>query len=444
MLPAAAPTSSSRRAARLPPTRGHAVGRESREAGAERRARRGRRRAERARRGRGAGGQRARREERTKKRAQRVAGRAQAGSATGAQEARTSSANAAEHRCSDDRPLQLSQQPAGGRAASRAHCALTAMTFRQVERARDEALQPVLPNVVRLLLVKLLVGVGRRGAVAGRWDLLQLGWREAGHHHRGKAQQHAARGLREQQDGHGGVSSQHDSNEQLCKNSGRGSLCRARLGSLCRTHAHTHVCSQACTASPCTEQGCSHVLRGRAREGAPCHRSRLPLPPTASPAHISHVAALLACGWPSPSSHARSSPRPRPSPHRAAPLCLQPLPVPTASPAARTSLGSRTGPSSMLSRLSLLPWQVRVGDPQAASAAVSEPSGPTPSPAATRPLLSRRHSPFPRPAVARARRPPSPIGLLGLLSDPSTPPPRGCLAYCTAWLYYICVCVCSV
>ena len=167
--------------------------------------------------------------ERGQKRAQRVAGRAQAGSATGAQEARTSSANAAEHRCSDDRPLQLSQQPAGGRAASRAHCALTAMTFRQVERARDEALQPVLPNVVRLLLVKLLVGVGRRGAVAGRWDLLQLGWREAGHHHRGKAQQHAARGLREQQDGHGGVSSQHDSNEQLCKNSARTSDAWARL-----------------------------------------------------------------------------------------------------------------------------------------------------------------------------------------------------------------------
>ena len=128
---------------------------------------------------------------------------------SGAQEARTSSAQAAEHRCSDDRPLQLSQQPAGGRAASRAHCALAAVAFRQVERARDEALQPVLPNIIRLLL-KLLVKLGRRGAAAGRWDLLQLGWREAGRHYRGKAQQHATRGLREEQDREGGgVSSQH-------------------------------------------------------------------------------------------------------------------------------------------------------------------------------------------------------------------------------------------
>jgi len=41
-----------------------------------------------------------------------------------------------------------------------------------------------------------------------------------------------------------------------------------------------------------------------------------------------------------------------PAPRRTS--CLQPLPVHTASPAARTSLGSRTGPSSMLSRLPLL------------------------------------------------------------------------------------------
>jgi hypothetical protein len=138
-------------------------------------------------------------------------------------------------------------------------------------------------------------------------------------------------------------------------------------------HAHTHrFCRQACRASPCTEQGCSYVLRGRAREGAPCHRSRLPLPPTASPAHISHVAALLALWMAQPLvTRALFAPAtPLPAPRRTS--CLQPLPVPTASPAARTSLGSRTGPSSMLSRLSLLPWQVRVGDPQAASAAVSD------------------------------------------------------------------------
>ena len=129
-----------------------------------------------------------------------------------------------------------------------------------------------------------------------------------------------------------------------------------------------------------------------------------------------------------------------PAPRRTS--CLQPLPVHTASPAARTSLGSRTGPSSMLSRLSLLPWQVRVGDPQAASAAVSDAvrsdavaccDAPPPLPAALTLPAARP----PAGAVARARRPPSPIGLLGLLSDPSTPPPRGFLAYCTAWLYYI-------
>ena len=41
---------------------------------------------------------------------------------------------------------------------------------------------------------------------------------------------------------------------------------------------------QVCRASPCTgQEGCSymHMLRQRPREGAPCHRSRLPLPPTA-------------------------------------------------------------------------------------------------------------------------------------------------------------------
>ena len=140
----------------------------------------------------------------------REAGRLQAESATGAREARTSSAQAAEYRCSDDRPLQLSQQPARGCTAPRAHRALAAVALGQVERARDEALQPVLPNVARLLLIELLVKLlliiklGRRGAVAGRRDLLRLVWRKAGRRHRGKAQQNAARGLREEHERHQG------------------------------------------------------------------------------------------------------------------------------------------------------------------------------------------------------------------------------------------------
>ena len=145
------------------------------------------------------------------------------------------------------------------------------------------------------------------------------------------------------------------------------------------------------------------------------------------------------CGWPSPSSHARSSPRPRPCPHRAAPLACNPCPCPLRHP--------RRGLVSAPARALPVCLVVFRSSPSRCVSAILKPrrppsptpSGPTPSPAATRPLLSRRHSPFPRPAgaVARARRPPSPIGLLGLLSDPSTPPPRGFLAYCTAWLYYI-------
>ena len=178
--------------------------------------------------------------------------------------------------------------------------------------------------------------------------------------------------------------------------------------------------------------------RRRPREGAPCLRSRLPLPPTASrlptlvtsPPRYAWMAQPLV-------THARSSPRPRPCPHRAAPLACNPCPCPLRHP--------RRGLVSAPARALPVCLVVFRSSPGRCVSAILKPrrppsptpSGPTPSPAATRPLLSRRHSPFPRPAVARARRPPSPIGLLGLLSDPSTPPPRGFLAYCTAWLYYI-------
>ena len=97
-------------------------------------------------------------------------------------------------------------------------------------------------------------------------------------------------------------------------------LCPARtwpasLGSLRRTRT-TAFARRPCRASPCTGQGCSYVLRQRPREGAPCHRSRLPRPPTTSPAHISCAAALRPNGPASRDTRTRSSPRPRPCPHR--------------------------------------------------------------------------------------------------------------------------------
>ena len=90
-------------------------------------------------------------------------------------------------------------------------------------------------------------------------------------------------------------------------------------------------------------------------------------------------------------------------------------PCPHASP---VNTGSRTCtacalPARPLSYPSfLLPWQVRVGDPQAAPAALSDtvrsdPLCPTPPPAATPPLLSRGTHPArgPRPPVRGHHRP---------------------------------------
>ena len=56
----------------------------------------------------------------------------------------------------------------------------------------------------------------------------------------------------------------------------------------------------------------------------------------------------------------------------ATPLAYNPCPCTLRHPRGLVSPGSRTGPSSMLSRRPPLPWQVRVGDPQAASAALSD------------------------------------------------------------------------
>ena len=56
----------------------------------------------------------------------------------------------------------------------------------------------------------------------------------------------------------------------------------------------------------------------------------------------------------------------------ATPLAYNPCPCTLRHPRGLVSPGSCTGPSSMLSRRPPLPWQVRVGDPQAASAALSD------------------------------------------------------------------------
>ena len=56
----------------------------------------------------------------------------------------------------------------------------------------------------------------------------------------------------------------------------------------------------------------------------------------------------------------------------ATPPAYNPCPCTLRHPRGLVSPGSRTGPSSMLSRRPPLPWQVRVGDPQAASAALSD------------------------------------------------------------------------
>ena len=99
-------------------------------------------------------------------------------------------------------------------------------------------------------------------------------------------------------------------------------LCPARtwpasLSSLRRTRKRTAFARRPCRASPCTGQGCSYVLRQRPREGALCHRSRLPRPPTTSPAHISFAPPPCDPNGPaSRDTRTRSSPRPRPCPHR--------------------------------------------------------------------------------------------------------------------------------
>jgi hypothetical protein len=213
------------------------------------------------------------------------------------------------------------------------------------------------------------------------------------------------------------------------------------LGSLCRT-PHTHPC--ACRhASPCTEQGCSHVLRQRSREGAP------PLPPI-PPATASHrlanptlvlAHALRHCR---PLRRARSGarvPNRSRAPHRAS--CQQPLPVPTASPA-RTSLARlRTGPSSKPSSapppgrcVSAILKPRRPPSPRPRSDAALPDAAGLLRRAPSSPSRGTRPARGPRPPVRSHHRPDTPsLGAFSLMRVPSTP--RGFLAYSTALLYYI-------
>ena len=92
----------------------------------------------------------------------------------------------------------------------------------------------------------------------------------------------------------------------------------------------------------------------------------------------------------------------------ATPLAYNPCPCTLRHPRGLVSPGSCTGPSSMLSHRPPLPWQVRVGDPQAASAALSDavrPDAALPDAAACcdAPPPFPGHSPCPRAAAARAR-----------------------------------------
>ena len=110
----------------------------------------------------------------------------------------------------------------------------------------------------------------------------------------------------------------------------------------------------------------------------------------------------------------------------ATPLAYNPCPCTLRHPRGLVSPGSRTGPSSMLSRRPPLPWQVRVGDPQAASVALSDAvrtdaALPDAAACCDAPPPLPGHSPCPRAAAALARhhrtiRPPPSLGLL-------TPPP---------------------
>ena len=107
----------------------------------------------------------------------------------------------------------------------------------------------------------------------------------------------------------------------------------------------------------------------------------------------------------------------------ATPLAYNPCPCTLRHPRGLVSPGSRTGPSSMLSRRPPLPWQVRVGDPQAASVALSDAVAPARRRSARRRRLLRRAPSFPGALTLPAGRgrPCAPPPSLGLLTPP---PPR--------------------
>ena len=120
----------------------------------------------------------------------------------------------------------------------------------------------------------------------------------------------------------------------------------------------------------------------------------------------------------------------------ATPLAYNPCPCTLRHPRGLVSPGSCTGPSSMLSRRPPLPWQVRDGDPQAASAALSDAVRRVRRRSARRRRLLQRAPSFHGALTLPAGRgrPCAPPPSLGLLTPPppawSMPaaPPHACVA----------------
>ena len=112
----------------------------------------------------------------------------------------------------------------------------------------------------------------------------------------------------------------------------------------------------------------------------------------------------------------------------ATPLAYNPCPCTLRHPRGLVSPGSCTGPSSMLSRRPPLPWQVRDGDPQAASAALSDAVRRVRRRSARRRRLLQRAPSFHGALTLPAGRgrPCAPPPSLGLLTPPPSPPPGRC------------------
>jgi len=176
------------------------------------------------------------------------------------------------------------------------------------------------------------------------------------------------------------------------------------LSSLCRT-PHAHPCARR-HASPCTEQGCSYVLRRRPREGAFCRRSRLPAAshrlanPTLFLAHASRHWYLMAQPLVTRALFAPATPLPAPRESWHNPTLFAHMPSPC----------SRHGHCFYCLLCLLVGTMINL--PPSSTPSRLTPLCPTPPACCDAPPPLPGHSPSPRPAAARARPPPSPIRLL--------------------------------